>query len=95
MVPRNDERKYDGTIHDKVLGFNRFLTFAINLNDSSLSLSEVRFVLECCDDFSAVGFDGIPSILLHQCANTLRTTVLSLSSLIEFQKTHLGESFGN
>ena len=54
----------------------------IKLSDLSLSLSDVRSLLECCEDSSAMGADGIPSFLLYQCSNTLCTPVFELFNWI-------------
>ena len=54
----------------------------IKLSDLSLSLSDVRYLLECSDDSNAVGADGIPSFLLHQCSNILCTPVFELFNWI-------------
>ena len=50
----------------------------IKLSDLSLSLSDVRYLLECSDDSNAVGADGIPSFLLYKCSNVLCTPVFEL-----------------
>ena len=50
----------------------------IKLSDLSLSLSDVRYLLECSDDSNAVGADGIPSFLLYKCSNILCTPVFEL-----------------
>ena len=48
------------------------------LRDLSLSLSDVRYLLECSDDSNAVVADGITSFLLYQCSNILCTPVFEL-----------------
>ena len=54
----------------------------IKLNDLSLSLPDVRYLLECSDDSNAVGADGIPSFLLYQCSNILCTPTFELFNWI-------------
>ena len=54
----------------------------IKLSDLSLSLSDVRYLLECSDDSNAVGADGITSFLLYQCSNKLCTPVFELFNWI-------------
>ena len=54
----------------------------IRLSDLSLSLSDVRYLLECSDDSNAVSADGIPSFLLYQCSNILCTPVFELFNWI-------------
>ena len=66
----------------------------IKISDLSLSLSDVRYLLECSDDSNAVGADGILSFLLYQCSNILCTPVFELFSWI-LKKTNIGLISGN
>ena len=54
----------------------------IKLSDLSLSLSNVRYLLECSDDSNAVGADGISSFLLYQGSIILCTPVFELFNWI-------------
>ena len=95
MILGNESFPYD---FDKALAFNRFFASVrtenvarsalqcevptIKLNDLSLSLSDVRYLLEYSDNSNAVGSDGIPSFLLYQCSNILCTPLFELFNWI-------------